>query len=73
MKEDLFAVFSRAQRLPTRKNAEKWNDAARSGRGDSARKYPDVHGKAVDFITHAIDDGTVYFTVRFTDQTSFRV
>jgi hypothetical protein len=33
------------------------------------RKYPKVHGKAVDFITHSIDDGTLYFTVRFNDQT----
>jgi hypothetical protein len=35
------------------------------------RKYPEVHGKVVDFITHTIDDGTLYFTVRFTDKTSF--
>ena len=32
------------------------------------RKYREVHGKVVDFITHTIDDGTLYFTVRFTDQ-----
>jgi len=36
-------------------------------------EYPEVHGKVVDFITHTIDDGTLYFTVRFTDQTSFCV
>ena len=35
------------------------------------RKYPEVHGKVVDFITHTIEDGTLYFTVRFTDKTSF--
>jgi hypothetical protein len=35
------------------------------------RKYPEVHGKVVDFIAHIIDDGTLYFTVRFTDKTSF--
>jgi hypothetical protein len=35
------------------------------------RKYPEVHGKVVDFITHTIDDGTLYFTVRFRDKTSF--
>jgi len=34
-------------------------------------KYPEVHGMVVDFITHTIDDGTLYFTVHFTDQTSF--
>ena len=26
------------------------------------RKYPEVHGKVVDVITHTIDDGTLYFT-----------
>ena len=25
----------------------------------------------MDFITHTIDDGTLYFTVRFEDKTSF--
>jgi hypothetical protein len=33
--------------------------------------YREVHGKTVDFITHTIDDGTLYFTVRFKDKTSF--
>jgi hypothetical protein len=33
-------------------------------------KYPEDHGKVVDFITHTVDDGTLYFTVRFEDQTS---
>jgi hypothetical protein len=27
------------------------------------RKYPEVHGKVVDFVTQTIDDGTLYFTV----------
>jgi hypothetical protein len=27
--------------------------------------------RKVDFITHTVDDGTLYFTVRFTDKTSF--
>jgi hypothetical protein len=33
--------------------------------------YSEVHGKVVDFITNTIDDGTLYFTVRFEDKTSF--
>ena len=36
-------------------------------------KYPEVHGKVVDFITHTIDYGTLYFTVHFMDRTSFCV
>ncbi len=35
------------------------------------KKYPEVHGKVVDFITRTVEDGTLYFTVRFTDKTSF--
>jgi hypothetical protein len=31
-------------------------------------KYPEVHGKVVDFIAHTIDDGTLYFTVPFHGQ-----
>src|SRR5215472_7963731 len=35
------------------------------------RKYPEVHGKVVDFITNSIEDGMLYFSVRFTDKTDF--
>lgn len=41
-------------------------------RHEQLRKvYPEVHGKIVDFVTHTIDDGTLYFTLRFKDKTSF--
>lgn len=41
-------------------------------RQEQLRKtYPEVRGKVVDFITHTIDDGTLYFSVRFKDKTSF--
>ena len=35
------------------------------------RRYPEVHGRVVDFITHSIEDGTLYLTVRFKDKTDF--
>ncbi|MGA8101007.1 MAG: hypothetical protein WB869_02560, partial [Candidatus Acidiferrales bacterium] len=34
-------------------------------------QYPEVHGKIVDFISHSIQDGTLYFTIRFKDKTDF--
>lgn len=34
-------------------------------------KYLEVHGRVVDFISHSVEDGTPYFTVRFTDKTDF--
>lgn len=35
------------------------------------KRYPEVHGKVVDFISHCIEDGTLYFSVRFKDKTDF--
>lgn len=35
------------------------------------KRYPEVHGKVVDFISHSIEDGTLYITVRFKDKTDF--
>jgi hypothetical protein len=35
------------------------------------RRYPEIRGKVVDFINHTIEDGTLYFTVRFKDKTNF--
>ncbi len=35
------------------------------------KRYPEVHGKVVDFISHSIEDGTLYFHVRFKDKTGF--
>jgi hypothetical protein len=37
------------------------------------KRYPEVCGKVVDFITHSIEDGTLYFTIRFKDETDFSV
>lgn len=34
-------------------------------------KYPEVHGRVVDFISNSVEDGTLYFAVRFTDKTDF--
>lgn len=35
------------------------------------RKYPEGHGKVVDFITQSIEDGPLYFSVGFADKTDF--
>jgi hypothetical protein len=34
-------------------------------------RYPEVHGKVVDFISHSIEDGTLYISIRFKDKTNF--
>jgi hypothetical protein len=35
------------------------------------KKYPEVRGKVVDYISHSIDDGMLYITVSFKDKTAF--
>lgn len=37
------------------------------------KRYREVHGKRVDWISHWIEEGTLFFTVRFTDGKSFSV
>lgn len=35
------------------------------------KRYPELHGKIVDFVTHSIEDGTLYVGIRFKDKTDF--
>jgi hypothetical protein len=35
------------------------------------KRYPEVHGRAVDYISHSLEDGTLFFTVAFKDKTNF--
>jgi len=35
------------------------------------QRYPEVHGRAVDFISYSIADGALFFTVAFKDKTNF--
>ena len=37
------------------------------------RRYPEVHGKKVDWISHGYEEGYVYFNVRFTDGKNFSI
>jgi hypothetical protein len=37
------------------------------------RRYPEVHGKKVDWISHWYEEGLCYFNVRFTDGVNFAV
>jgi len=37
------------------------------------RRYKEIHGKRIDWVSHSIDDGCLYFTVRFTDKTALHL
>ena len=35
------------------------------------KRYIEVHGRVVDYISHSIEDGALFFTVAFKDKTTF--
>lgn len=35
------------------------------------RKFPEIHGKLLDYVTHSYDYGWLYVTLHFTDGTNF--
>src|SRR6267154_6238746 len=37
------------------------------------RRYPEVHGKKVDWISHGYEEGYLFFNVRFTDGKNFSI
>jgi actin-related protein len=37
------------------------------------RRYPEVHGRKVDWISHGYDDGYLFFNVKFTDGKNFSI
>ena len=37
------------------------------------RRYKEVRGKRVDWISHSIEEGCLYFTVGFTDKTALHL
>jgi len=45
----------------------------RARREKLRRKYKEIRGKKVDWISHSIDDGCLYFTVRFMDNTALHL
>ena len=47
------------------------NQRIRQRRDKLRQRYPEVHGRAVDYISHSIDDGTLFLTVVFKDKTNF--
>jgi len=37
------------------------------------KRYPEIHGKEVDWISHGWEEGYLYFNVRFTDGKNFSI
>ena len=37
------------------------------------KRYPEIHGRKVDWISHGYDDGYLFFNLRFTDGKNFSI
>jgi hypothetical protein len=35
------------------------------------KKYPEIQGKVIDWISHSVEDNSLYVNVRFKDKTQF--
>ena len=57
----------------TAKERSRINERIRKNNEQLRRRYKEVRGKRVDWISHAIEEGCMYFTVRFTDHTAFHL
>src|SRR5208283_947606 len=53
----------------TAKESRRIDKRIRKHREKLRKRYPEVHGKVVDYISHSIDDGTLFFSVAFKDKT----
>lgn len=55
----------------TNKESKKIDKRIRKRREKLRQRYPEVHGRVVDYISHSIEDGTLFFSVAFRDKTNF--
>lgn len=55
----------------TAKESRKIDKRIRKRREKLRKRYPEVHGRVVDYVSHSIDDGTLFFSVAFKDKTIF--
>ena len=54
--------------------AERWRiDRRIKNKHEKLKRYREVHGKKVDWISHWIEEGILFFTVRFMDGKCFSV
>ncbi len=55
----------------TSKERKKLHELTKTRMDVRRRKYPEVRGKVVDYISHSIDDGVLCMNVCFKDKTLF--
>jgi hypothetical protein len=57
----------------TAKERKRLNEAIKKLHERLRKRYPELHGKVVDFVTHAVEEGRLYVGIRFEDKTEFSI
>jgi hypothetical protein len=55
----------------TRKEHEKLAVKMRKRQEQLRGTYPEIHGKAVDWVRHSFEDDSLFVSIRFMDKTEF--
>jgi len=55
----------------TARESRKINQRTRKRREKLRKRYPEIHGRVVDYLTYSIDDGALFLNVTFKDRTIF--
>jgi hypothetical protein len=55
----------------TDKESREIDERIQERREKLRKRYIEVHGRVVDYISHSIEDGVLFFTVAFKDKTNF--
>jgi len=54
----------------TAKQSRKLNRRIQKRQEKLRKRYPEVRGRVVDYVSHSIDEGKLFFTVAFKDKTN---
>ncbi len=54
----------------TAKKSKELNRRIQKRKEELRKRYPEVHGRVVDYVSHSIEDGTLFCNVAFKDKTN---
>jgi len=55
----------------TQKERRRLNRRLKKRQEKLRKKYREIHGKVVDWVSHHIEEGSLYVSIRFKDKTDF--
>ena len=66
-----FAIRKRCEQNFTKKRRELLETRVEASKKRLRKLYPELHGKTLDFVSHAVEEQVLFISIRFTDGTDF--